>query len=210
VRLGEVATTTSGGTPNRKNPRYYDGEIPWVKIGDLKGRVITETEASITEDGLGNSSAKLLPPGTLLLAMYGSIGKLGVLGISAATNQAICAIRPGRGVNPDFLYWALFAAQGRLVKMGRGGTQQNIGQADINNLRLPLPLPDEQERIVASVEAVNAQVEAARGALKTSLAGVEGLRAALLRDAVVGQLGLAPNAVMKSERKYAAVPFSAE
>lgn len=97
VRLGEVAETTSGGTPSRKHPEYFGGKIPWVKSGELSDNLIRCTEESLTDAGLLNSNAKVFPKGTLLIAMYGATaGKVGILACEAATNQAVCAIFPGR------------------------------------------------------------------------------------------------------------------
>src|SRR5262245_47297814 len=98
-KLGDIAQTTSGGTPNRKNLKYFGGQIPWVKSGELEDTFINCTEEKITEHGLEHSSAKLFPAGTLLMAMYGAtVGKTAILRIEAATNQAICAITPKDGV----------------------------------------------------------------------------------------------------------------
>src|SRR5665213_594269 len=96
VKLGDVAETSSGGTPSRsKNEYWSNGNIPWIKSGQLKDCVINEAEEFITNVALKNSSAKLYNEGTLLLALYGATaGKLGFLGINAATNQAICSIIP--------------------------------------------------------------------------------------------------------------------
>src|SRR5665647_3409700 len=93
VKLGEVSQTTSGGTPSRREPKYYNGNIPWVKSGELNKGLIKDTEEKISEEALKNSSAKIFPKGTLLIALYGAtIGKLAFLGVDAATNQAICGI----------------------------------------------------------------------------------------------------------------------
>ena len=95
LKIADIADTTSGGTPNRGMPEYYNGDIPWVKSGELKDGVITTCDEYITEAGLKNSSAKLFPKGTSLVAMYGAnIGKTGVLDFDATTNQAVCAIFP--------------------------------------------------------------------------------------------------------------------
>ncbi len=159
-RLDAIATTSSGGTPKSKTPEFYDGEIPWVKIGDLTDGAVDHAEQCITEDGLAASPAKLLPAGTLLLAMYGSIGKLGILSIPAATNQAICAIRPQNDIDPRYLFWYLRSRRSELFAMGRGGTQRNISQADVRALRVAVPPRREQELIVATIEATLSQVEA--------------------------------------------------
>ena len=95
VRLGDICKTTSGGTPSRRNPAYYEGTIPWVKSGELPDGPVLEVAETVSEEAIKNSSAKLFPRGSLLVAMYGAtIGKLGLLHFDAATNQAVCAIFP--------------------------------------------------------------------------------------------------------------------
>ncbi len=92
-KISDIAETSSGGTPSRDKKEYFIGSIPWVKSGELKDNTIYDTEEKITEKGLQNSSAKLFPKGTLLIALYGAtVGKTGILGMDATTNQAVCAI----------------------------------------------------------------------------------------------------------------------
>ena len=107
--LGSIAETTSGGTPDKKHLDYYEnGNILWVRSGELDKGIIYDTEIKITEAGLQNSSAKVFPSGTLLIALYGaSIGKLAFLGKPAATNQAICAIFQNEKVSLKYLYYYL-------------------------------------------------------------------------------------------------------
>ena len=105
AKLGDIFFTTSGGTPSRRNSNYYAGNIPWVKSGELEKGIIYDTEERITEDAIKNSSAKIFPKGTLLIALYGAtIGKLAFLGIEASTNQAICGIFENKNINSRFLY----------------------------------------------------------------------------------------------------------
>ncbi|MCA3026696.1 MAG: restriction endonuclease subunit S [Rhodocyclaceae bacterium] len=92
--LGELSDWGSGGTPSRGNPAYFGGAIPWVTISDLNDAIVTDTFASITDAGIENSAAKLAPVGSILLALYGSIGKLGIAGVPLATNQAIAYSLP--------------------------------------------------------------------------------------------------------------------
>lgn len=93
AKISDFAKTTSGGTPSRKNPEFYTGDIPWIKSGDLNDGNVSEATEFITEKALKGSSAKLFPAGTLTIALYGAtIGKLGALTIEAATNQAVCGI----------------------------------------------------------------------------------------------------------------------
>ena len=98
-RIEEIAKTTSGGTPSRTNKSYYSGNILWVKSGELTDNFIFDTEEKISEDAVKNSSAKLFPTGTVLVAMYGAtVGKTAILKKAATTNQAVCGIFPNESV----------------------------------------------------------------------------------------------------------------
>ena len=150
VKLKEVCQTTSGGTPSRNVVSFYNGNIPWVKSGELRDGFIAQTEESITENGVKNSSAKVFPAGTLLIALYGAtVGRLGILEISAATNQAVCAIFPSNKVNRDYLFYCLLKQREKLIDSRTGGAQPNISQDIIRELEIPLPPLPEQRRIAA-------------------------------------------------------------
>jgi type I restriction enzyme S subunit len=103
--LGEVAHWGSGGTPNRGIPEYFGGNIPWFKTGELNEGIVTEAEEYITEAGLNNSSAKIFPKGSVMIAMYGAtIGKCGILGVNGSTNQACAVAQPKSEVDAKFLF----------------------------------------------------------------------------------------------------------
>src|SRR5690606_35105643 len=103
--------------PDRGNRSYFDGEIPWVKSGELNFDIITDTEEKITPLGLSNSSAKIISAGTLLIALYGAtVGKLAFLGIDAATNQAIASITTTKSFNKKYLYYYLIFSREKLLK----------------------------------------------------------------------------------------------
>ena len=106
--LGEIARISSGGTPDRAEPSYWGGDVPWVTTGEIRFNTITDTFEKITPAGLKNSSAKLFPPGTLLMAMYGqgkTRGQVAKLAIEAATNQACAAILLEDGQDPSACMW---------------------------------------------------------------------------------------------------------
>jgi len=148
VKLQDVCETTSGGTPSRSIAAYYDGDIPWVKSGELNDGPIFQTEEKITEAAIANSSAKLFPSGTLLIALYGAtVGRLGVLEIDAATNQAVCAIFANEDIDRDYLFFYLLKHRKKLIESRAGGAQPNISQSIIRNLEIPLPPLPEQKRI---------------------------------------------------------------
>jgi type I restriction enzyme S subunit len=158
VRLGEILKVTSGGTPNRKNPEYFNGGmIPWIKTGDLKERLITKPSEYITELGLEKSSAKLFPPKTVLLAMYGAtIGACSILGIEASTNQACAALLPSKDCDETFLYYFLKSIKTDLIEKGVGGAQPNISGGIIKDTLIPLPPLEEQKKIAAILDAADA------------------------------------------------------
>ena len=183
--LGKIAKTTSGGTPDKKHSEYYNGSIPWVRSGELDKGVIRDTEIKITQDGLDNSSAKIFPAGTLLIALYGAtIGKLAFLGIPAATNQAVCAIFQNDTVSLKYLYYYLLLKRPDLVKQGIGGAQPNISQAILKKLMIAYPVSaSEQERIVARIEELFSQLDAGVETLKKTKAQLAVYRQAVITDA---------------------------
>jgi type I restriction enzyme S subunit len=156
LKVKDVAKTTSGGTPNRSNPDFYNGAIPWLKSGELNDGVINESEEFITEVGLNNSSAKLHPEGTLLVAMYGATaGKAGILNFKASTNQAVCAIYPNDKIERDYLFWFFRSHRFQFIEKSKGGAQPNISQTVINET--PIPVPD--KALQANISELLFQVE---------------------------------------------------
>ena len=184
--LGKICKTTSGGTPSRKNQSYYqNGTIPWVKSGELENNIITTSEEFITEEGLLNSSAKIFPAGTLLIALYGAtIGKLAFLGIDAATNQAVCGIFQNENVSLKYLYYYLLFQRPNLIKQGVGGAQPNISQTILKKLEISYPDSiTEQQRIIARIEELFSELDKAVDTLKTTKEQLEVYRQAVLKDA---------------------------
>ncbi|CAE6740297.1 hypothetical protein CFBP6600_14060 [Xanthomonas arboricola pv. corylina] len=125
--LGDIAQITSGGTPDRSTPSYWGGTIPWLTTGEIQFNTITDSTEKITEFGLKNSSAKLFPAGTLLMAMYGqgkTRGQIAQLGIEAATNQACAAILFDASNDPNFYFQYLASQYEELRELGNAGTQK--------------------------------------------------------------------------------------
>lgn len=189
AKLGDVFFTTSGGTPSRRNPSYYEGNIPWVKSGELNYNVIRSTEEHITEEAIENSSAKIFPEGTLLIALYGAtIGKLAILGVPAATNQAVCGIYKNKNIETKFIYYYLFFKKPKLIEQGIGGAQPNISQTILKRLDVPLaPLP-EQRAIVAKIEELFSELNSGIASLKKAKEQLEVYRQAVLKAAFEGNL----------------------
>lgn len=148
--LGEIARITSGGTPDRGKPEYWGGDVPWVTTGEIQFNTITDTVEKITAAGLQNSSAKLFPPGTLLMAMYGqgkTRGQVAKLSIDAATNQACAAIQLRDKHDVDFYFQYLISQYEELRELGNAGTQKNLNGGIIKGLGVPVPPYCEQRRI---------------------------------------------------------------
>lgn len=190
--LGHLFCMTSGGTPNRKIKEYYkSGTIPWVKSGELEFGIITDTEEKISEKGLQNSSAKIFPKGTLLVALYGAtIGKLSFLGIDAATNQAVCGIFESETVSLKYLYYYLMLQRPNLIRKGIGGAQPNISQTILRQLIIPYPVErKEQERIVARIEELFSQLDNGVETLQKTKQQLAVYRQAVLQQAFRPSVG---------------------
>ena len=148
-RLGDIAKLGSGGTPKSTIKEYYEGgTIPWINSGELSEPFIYETINYITELGYNNSSAKIFPKETVLLAMYGATaGKASLLKMDACTNQAICAIRPDTSIcNPYYLKYRLDTMYNYLISLSTGSARDNLSQKGISDLMVNLPSLDEQEK----------------------------------------------------------------
>ena len=167
-KLGEVCETSSGGTPSKNNKEYYeDGNIPWLRSGEVAQGLIYKSELFITEKGLNNSSAKLFPIDTIVLAMYGAtVGQVGLLKKEMATNQAICGIFPNKRFIPMFLLYSLRAKKPFFMKDAVGGAQPNISQNIIKNTFIPVPLLSEQQRIVEELDLLSSIIEKKKAQLK--------------------------------------------
>lgn len=191
VRLGEVAAVSSGGTPERGRPEYWNGDIPWVKTGEINYGIITQTEERITQAGLENSSARLVPAGTLLMAMYGqgiTRGRVAILGIDATLNQACAAIRTSREVVTAFLFHYLTYSYERIRNLGHGANQKNLNALLIKSITIPLLNREEQQDIADILAACDAKTVA----VEREIALHEELFRALLEELMCGRLSAPP------------------
>lgn len=159
VAVGEVATVTSGGTPSRSKSEYWkNGSIPWIKTTELKNAEIAGSEEMITEEGLSNSSAKYIPAGSTLIAMYGqgkTRGMTGYLIKSMTVNQACAALVPNEHVNPKFLWHFMKLSYEKLRELAKGGNQPNLSINLIQRFPLLLPPINLQSRYVKFVDGVD-------------------------------------------------------
>lgn len=189
-KIGEVANTTSGGTPSRIRPEFYNGSIPWLKSGELEDNYISDTGEKISESGLKSSSAKIFPKGTALVALYGAtVGKTGILEIDSATNQAVCALFPrDNAFTAEFITYWLRSQRQTLIDLSIGGAQPNISQGIIRDFDIPLPSLPEQQRIVAKIESLFEQSRTARTALTRVPVLMAQFRRAVLDSATSGRL----------------------
>ncbi|NLV49960.1 MAG: N-6 DNA methylase, partial [Clostridiales bacterium] len=162
--IGDICETTSGGTPKSNIKEYYEnGDINWLKSGDIANRIIFDVDSKITTLGLNNSSAKMLPKNTVLVAMYGAtVGQVGLLKVESTTNQAICGILPNDKVIPEYLYSILKAKRDYLISLSVGGAQPNISQSIIKQVKIPLPPLHIQEKIVNEIEGFQKIIDGAR------------------------------------------------
>ena len=188
--IGDIADTTSGGTPSRSRSEYYGGSIPWVKSGEVNRDLISETEEQISELGLKNSSAKVFSKGTVLVALYGAtVGRTGVLHIDAATNQAVCALFPLKeSFDAKYMMYWIRSERQSLIDLSVGGAQPNISQGVIRAFHFPLAPLAEQRRIVAAIETQLTRLDAGVAALKAAQARLKRYRAAVLKAACEGRL----------------------
>ena len=153
--LGRIGKWQSGATPSRMKKEYYGGDIPWLKTGDLNDGFIRNIPESITSLALQETSVKLNPSGSVLLAMYGAtIGKLGILTTPATTNQACCACVSYNGVEQMYLFYFLLSHRSEFVNQGGGGAQPNISKDKIIETLIPIPPLNEQRRIVQAVRSI--------------------------------------------------------
>ena len=152
--LENVGSWSSGATPSRSNKMYYEnGNVNWLKTGDLNDGYIDYIPEKITDLALKECSVRLNPQGSVLIAMYGAtIGKVGILNTPSTTNQACCACITYSGIYNKFLFYLLMSKKRTLQMKAEGGAQPNISKEKIINFPILLPPSQEQLRIVQSIE----------------------------------------------------------
>ena len=188
VKLSDLAEIQSGGTPSRSNSAYWNGDIPWVKISDIKGKYVTETEEFITEEGLMNSSAKMFERGTILFSIFATIGKVAILDIDATTNQALVGLKNNELVDKSFLVYALTELSERISNLGKGVAQKNINISILKDVRIPLPPLTEQKQIAEKLDKLFDQIETIKKASNRIPELLKNFRQQVLTYAVTGKL----------------------
>lgn len=161
MKLGEISKILSGGTPSRKISEYWNGDIPWVKTGEINYNNIVRTEEHITEAGLQNSSARVIPAETLLMAMYGqgvTRGRVAILRINAAINQACAAIVLRGGIKARFLYYFCTYHYEKIRNTAHGAHQKNLSAAMLKSIPVPVPSLREQKGIIESLQRIDQKI----------------------------------------------------
>lgn len=178
----------SGGTPRSSNQEYYYGDIPWIQSGDLNDSVVYETKKRINEKAIAESSAKMFKKGTVLIAMYGAtIGKLGIMGMDAATNQACCAIQSSKKINSLFLFYALYDMRQFLISSGYGGGQQNISQEVLKQQYFYYPPIKEQLKIIEFIKKLENRIRLIKTNIHSQISTLQSYRKSLIHECVTGK-----------------------
>ncbi len=185
-RLGALANVASGGTPPTSVAAYYGGGIPWVAISDMtaSGKLITDTERSLSHLGLENSAAHLLPVGTVLYAMYASLGECSIAGRPLCTSQAILGIQPFQVLSRDFLYYWLSWIKDKVKMIGQHGAQANLNKGMVQDFQLPLPPLPEQRAIATILSDMDAEIAALERRLDKTRAIKQGMMQQLLTGSI--------------------------
>jgi type I restriction enzyme S subunit len=189
-KISEVAQTGAGGTPLKSHKDYYEnGNIPWLRSGEVCKKEITSCEIYITRKGLDNSSARFFPPDTVLVAMYGATAaQVGILKFEASTNQAVCGILPNKQSIPEYLYYCLLSKRDELVSQAVGGAQPNISQIKIKETQIPLPNLIEQKILTKRFNAMNNHCQNLQCIYQKKITALEELKKSILEKAFKGEL----------------------
>ena len=191
-RMGSIGEWGAGATPAKGNIEYYNGNILWLRTGELNNDVVYDTEIKVTEKALKECSLRLNKVGDVMIAMYGAtIGKVAIVGKEMTTNQACCACTP-IGIFNWYLFYFLMGSQLDFIKKGEGGAQPNISREKLIGHLMPVPPLEEQHRIVSQIRVVLPYVEKyANSQIEQSLLN-EGikpkLRKSILQEAIQGKL----------------------
>lgn len=157
--IGNLTSVLTGSTPSRKVAEYYEGDIPWVKTTEVNGKDIYDTSEKISDKAILESSCKLVPKDSIVMAMYGqgkTRGQVARLKVEAATNQACAVITPTNKIDMDYLYLYLLNSYERLRSLGRGGNQPNLNLNIVKNIEVLVPPIELQQKFSSIVEKVNA------------------------------------------------------
>ncbi len=163
-KLGNHASMCSGGTPNTKNEKYYGSDYIWISIKDMTsaGKYICSSERGLTKKGFLNCSAKLFPKGTILFAMYASIGECCIAGEECCSSQAILGIEPDSKLNNEFLYYLLINSKEYFKSFGQASSQPNLNKSIVQSIVVQIPDLKEQIAIVKVLSVADREIELLR------------------------------------------------
>ena len=187
-RLGDIAEMGSGGTPSSAIADYYDGDIPWVSIADMTkcGKIIMATDRNLTRAGFSSCSAKMFSAGTVLYAMYASLGECSIAGISVCSSQAILGIRTRSGLSNEFLYYYLTSLKSVVKSLGQQGTQANLNKGMVQDFCFSLPPLPEQTAIAQILSDMDAEITA----LEQRREKTRALKQAMMQELLTGKTRL--------------------
>jgi type I restriction enzyme S subunit len=187
-RLGDMAEMGSGGTPSSAIADYYDGDIPWVSIADMTkcGKIIMTTERNLTHAGFSSCAAKNFPAGTVLYAMYASLGECSIAGVSVCSSQAILGIRTRSGLSNEFLYYYLTSLKPVVKSLGQQGTQANLNKGMVQDFCFSLPPHPEQTDIATILSDMDAELTA----LEQRREKTRALKQAMMQELLTGRTRL--------------------
>lgn len=188
-KLGNIAKMNSGGTPSSENSHYYGGKIPFLSIGDMtkSGKYIFRTEKSITQLGLDNSSARVFPAGTLLYAMYASLGKCSISKIDLAISQAILGFRLSNLIDRDFLYYYFCFIENTIKNIGQTGTQSNLSKSIVENFEIYHPHDVSEQKAIAKILS---DMDAEIATIETKLSKYRKLKTGMMQQLLTGKIRL--------------------
>ncbi|MCI8611300.1 MAG: hypothetical protein HFE66_05185 [Clostridiales bacterium] len=186
--LGDIGTLHAGGTPPSDVPEYYGGEIPWVSISDMStaNKYIETAQKFLSKEGIENSSAKIYPTGTLLFAMYASIGKCCITRGQVSSSQAILGIYNLKNYSIEFLYYVLSSQTNVFLQMGQTGTQANLSKDILQGFQVPLPSREEQDAIAAVLADMDKELEE----LDRKLSKYRQIQQGMLQQLLTGKIRL--------------------
>lgn len=191
-RISECCKLGSGGTPSRKNPNYYTGDIPWIKTGEINWNTVNYSEESITQEAIDNSSAKVYAPGAVLVAMYGmgiTRGKAAILGIEATTNQAVCVLQPKGYLFNRYLYFFFMCNYWDIREQAVGGNQLNLSATIIGKLNIDIPNLEEQYVITELLDSIIEKEYQSKQIAESVIDQIDAMKKAILARAFRGELG---------------------
>lgn len=190
--LSKCCKIGSGGTPSRKSSKYYAGNIPWIKTGEIEWNEVVDSEEKISQEAIDNSSAKLYNPGAVLVAMYGmgaTRGRASILGVKAATNQAVCVLQPQEHLNNRYLFYFFMCNYWSMREQAVGGNQLNLSATIIGKQNIDIPPVSEQLEIVRILDNLNAKERSTKEIAETVIEQIDTLKKSILARAFRGELG---------------------